>query len=215
MTAKNKDAMSSRHLPNTARGVLENRRATKCAKVNPMHEQDEYGFEPGETLNARCARLDAELAAARGPIGTRGEPLESVPRPVLDKRLPGLWLDAFTPVVAVFASAATRAPYTAMRAAMNSDEDCRDEFARAAQRAAARSPWFAAHRDEIELAIGLTAIAATHVDRMLTLADAEQVGAGLEPEPCSKHDAWVIGLMVLAPVLLMVGFGIYNVTKKG
>ena len=216
MTAKNKHAVSLTHFPNTTRGVLESRRVTNCAKVNPLPERDEYGFGPGEALNARCARLDEELAAARANIGARGEPAEPLPRPVLDERLPGLWLDAWTPIVAASASAATGAPYTAMRAAMNSDEDYRDEFARAAQRAAAHSPWFAMHRDEIELALGLTAITAAHFDTMLTLADAECVGAGLEPKSCSKHDAWVVGLIVLAPVLLMVGFAIYKlVTKKG
>ena len=195
-----------------AKGARAERRARNLETIG----RDEYGFEPGETLGARCARLDEELAAARANIGARGEPIqEPEERPVLDERLPGLWLDAFTPIVAVSASAATGAPYTAIRAAMNSDEDRRDEFTRAAQQAAASSPWFAAHRDEIELAIALTAITAAHLDRMLTLADAEQVGAGLEPDSCSKHDAWLVGLIVLAPVLLIVGFAIYNVTKKG
>lgn len=180
-----------------------------------MHKGEKRGRKVRQSLNARCARLDQELAAMRPNIGAHGEPPESLPAPFCDERLPGLLLDALAPVQAAMASATTGAPYTAVRAAMDVDNRRRDEFSRAVQVAAARSDWFAEHRDGIEVIVGIMAISAARVDMLLQFADAERAGVGLEPEPCSTRDAVVIGLIVLTPVLLAAGFVLYKLLKKG
>ncbi len=136
--------------------------------------------------------------------------------PVLDERLPGLLLDALAPIEAAIASAMTGAPYTIVRGAMDLGEDHRSKLLHAAQAAvAAHSDGFAEHRSAIEFVLGLTAINAGQMDTLLTLLDAEQVGAGQPAKPCSTRDAAVIGLIVLAPVLLLAGFIFYKFIKEG
>ena len=134
----------------------------------------------------------------------------------LDNRLSGLVLDMLAPVEAAAISAAAGVPYTTARAAVSVSDEQRAEFARAAEAAAAaHADWFTRNRAGVEFITGLMAITAAQVDGLLTLGDAAQAGAGQEPAPCSKRDALVIGLIVLAPMLLLVGIEIYKLLKEG
>ena len=59
------------------------------------------------------------------------------------------------------------------------------------------------------------AISAAQVDHLLTLVDAEQARSGQPMQPCSTREALMIGLVVLAPVLLLAGFVVYKLMRKG
>ena len=179
-------------------------------------DTDEYGFAPGETLSAHCARLDGELFTARAEVGVCDEPLGRDERltegHVLDSRLPGLFLDALTPVEAAIASAATRLPYVAMRSVVSLDEDRRGEILNATQAVVAKHPdFFAEHRSEIEFFVSLTAVTAAQVDHLVTLVDTEQAGSKQLAKPCSAVEALAIALFVFAPLAL---FALILVLKR-
>ena len=176
----------------------------------------EYCFLPGELLSGRWARQDEELDVMRGDIGARGEPTDRQARPQFNDRLHGLLLDALAPIEAAIGSAVTGLPYSALRTVTAFDEDGRRELLRAAQAAAAAHPdLLAEHRSAIEFLVSLMAITAAQVDQLFALVDAERAGSGHPPQACLPREALMIGLIVLAPVVLLAGLAVYRLIKKG
>lgn len=156
--------------------------------------------------SARLERRASVTASKHQPADNRA----------LDDRLPGLLLDALAPIEAVIGSAVTGLPYSALRTAAAVDEDGRRELLRAAQvAAAAHQDFLAERRSEVEFLVPLMAITAAQVDQLFTLLDAERTGSGQPPQACSPREALLVGLIVLAPVLLLGGFAVYRLITKG
>jgi len=188
-----------------AKGARAKRRArnpfetTEHAGVIPLREGDEYGFEPGETLGDRCARLDEELAAARASIGARGEPVEEPEeRSVLEEHLLALAVDAFEVVDGLVNSAGARVPYVLAREVTQLTAKEKAELFEKVQKAAGRHERFVnEHKDELALVAGLAAVQAKKLEG-LTLALAGERALSLE-------ELLVLGAVLTAPLLLVVG----------
>ena len=168
---------------------------------------------------AKGARTERQ-ASVRCAARTRDrEPVLVMPAPAspaLDERIPGFLLDAFAPVEAAIASAATGVPYAAMRRATEVDEDGRRKLLCAAKAVVAEHPqFFAKHLSEFEFIVPFMAITAAQVDHLLRLKAVQQAESEMPPQPCSWREAAMIGALVLAPVLLLAGFAIYKLLKEG
>ena len=189
---------------------------TRTNRARGVPTSREFGFQPGETLNKRCARLDGELTLVRADIGARGEPTDCQRTPQLDDRLPGLLLDALAPIEAAIASAGTGVPYAAMRSAMEVDEIGRRKVLSATKAVIAEHPqFFAEHHSAFEFIVPFMAITAAQVDQLLKHTAAQHAESEKASQPCSWREAVIISALVLGPVLLLAGFAIYKLLKKG
>ena len=146
-----------------------------------------------------------------GTHSTDGRQARGDARPLLDERLPGLLLDSFAPVEAAIVSAATGIGYGEARQAVTIGEDEKLQFSHAlAQLASKHASFVAAHEPLFEFVAVFSAVNAAHVDHAFTLAKNSE-GAGVEAEPpqptdqaCSKREALVAALVVLAPLVIAV-----------
>jgi len=97
------------------------------------------------------------------------------PGPVLDERLPALALGAFEVVDTLIVSALAGVPYTVAREVTQLPDDQRAEILDAVHNVAGAHPQFVAeHADALAFGIGLAALQATTLDRMLGLAARDQ-----------------------------------------
>jgi len=131
--------------------------------------------------------------------------------PLLDERLPGLVLDSLVPVEAAIVSAATGIGYREARQAVmiGADEKLHLSFA-LEQFAAKHSSFVRAHEPLFEFVTVFSAVNAAHVDHVFTLAknsecsDARAETAPPTSDACSKREALVAALVVLAPLVIAV-----------
>lgn len=126
-------------------------------------------------------------------------------RPMLDERLPGLLLDALTPVAAAIASAATGMDYREARQAMAMGAEEKLQLSQALEQVAAKHATFVlAHGPLVEFAAVFSAVNAAHADHLLSLAKQTE-GLDTEtgsPQACSKREAILVALLVLAPFVI-------------
>ena len=145
----------------------------------------------------------------RGIHSTGGPQTRAKDLPLFDERLPGLLLDSLAPVEAAIVSAATGIGYREARQAAKIGEDEKLQFSDAlAQLAAKHASFVVAHEPLFEFVAVFSAVHAAHVDHLFTIArNSEAPGAEAEPpqpggQACSKREALVAALVVLAPLVI-------------
>lgn len=140
---------------------------------------------------------------------TGGPQIRGDARPLLDERLASLLLDSLAPVEAAIVSAATGIGYREARQTVTVGEDEKLQFSHVlAQFAAKHANFVTAHKPLFEFVAVFSAVNAAHLDYVFTMAKHSE-GSGVEAEPprptahaCSKREALVAALVVLAPLVV-------------
>lgn len=132
-------------------------------------------------------------------------------RCILDDRLPGLLLDALTPVETAVLSAVSGVPYCTIRTIVNVDEIRKREICAAVQAVVTKHrEVFAEYHGVLEFIVPFMAVTASQADCFLILADASRNESAMSAEPCSPRKALIIALIVLGPLAL---FGLVLFSK--
>jgi hypothetical protein len=130
--------------------------------------------------------------------------------PVFDERASTMFLDAFTSVNAIIASAIAGLPYVDARRAMAMDAEDKRELSLAMHAVAEKyAPFFTKHKVALDFGIAWAGIHAAHIDNLFTRAD-----SSVEQPPFKPSETLFLVALILTPLLIFAVISIVQHTRR-